>query len=79
MAVDLPSGTKFTSQWNKPSTELGEDATRIFVGETVWTRTIDVGVLDEVEIPLSVSFMACDARMCLPLKKIEHILKFNRK
>jgi hypothetical protein len=68
----LPNGIKTAGDWRMPEARPERDGSETYSGDVVFLRTfrLDTARAGTVELPIRVSFQACNHEQCLPPKSI---------
>lgn len=69
--LELPDKTGFVSDWQKSDSLAGEKATRVYETRAKWKRKIKIPEREtgRLTVPVTVSYMACNASICLPTRE----------
>jgi hypothetical protein len=69
----LPAGAKAAGAWQLPAALPHADGAAHYTGDVVFLRevTLEATPAGEVEIPVTVSFQACDRERCLPPESVK--------
>jgi len=68
MHLDTPTGMIADERWLNPPAKPYQSGVTIYVGDVVFQRKLRIGKVNEpkLEVPITVSFEACNSQQCLP-------------